>query len=120
MINRKKYKALIFGFFVLLLGVLRLSFAYNTRYESIKWSIEKSAVGNNSIKPWEKLLHTNIPNPSSNFKYQNRAYLESGTIDNTRYIFEKGKIKTPIVDGVTVSKDQFVRHYFLKMWKNNA
>ncbi len=61
---------------------------------------------------------------SSQFRQQNRAYLESVTdVDQLNYIFEAGKISTPtgvFVNGVELSAEQLARYRLLQMYQNNA
>jgi hypothetical protein len=46
--------------FVILIEVLSNSFAYTTVHDASKISVEKGAVGYESIKAWEKLIHTGL------------------------------------------------------------
>jgi hypothetical protein len=60
-----------------------------------------------------------------NIKNQHRAYIETGTLDDTRYLFNKLKLTGPfVVDGVTLdgpdAATQYVRSKFLKMYQTNA
>jgi hypothetical protein len=62
---------------------------------------------------------------SGNIKNQHRAYIETGTLDDTRYLFNKLKLTGPfVVDGVTLTGTdaaaQYVRSKFLKMYQTNA
>lgn len=56
-----------------------------------------------------------------NIKNQHRAYIETGTLDDTRYLFNKLKLTGPFtIDNVTVTAEQYVRSKFLKMYQTNT
>jgi hypothetical protein len=65
---------------------------------------------------------------SGNIKNQHRAYIETGTLDNTRYIFEKLKLEEPFIvqtpqGPVTLTGNDaaelYVRSKFLEMYKSD-